>query len=88
MITLRPEHEELVDEALRTGAYAGPDDVIGRALENLRRDEQWLTANRELIQGKIEAGWAQSERGEFLTAAESRADMARRKADWLAARQG
>ena len=88
MITLRPEHEQLVDEALRTGAYSGPDEVIGRALESLRREEEWLSAHREMIGEKIEAGWAESERGEFLTAEESRADMGRRKAEWLAARQG
>jgi hypothetical protein len=62
---------------LRAVADAEPDDVI-----DLRG------ANRAFIEEKIELGWAQSERGEFLTAAESRADMARRKADWLAARQG
>ena len=42
-------------------------------------------ANREFVEETIELGWAQSERGEFLTAEESRADMARRKAAWLGA---
>ena len=68
MATLRPEHEEM----LRAVADAGAEDVI-----DLRG------ASRELVEGTIELGWAQSERGEFLTAAESRADMARRKAAWL-----
>lgn len=32
-ITLRPEHEQLISEAMQTGAYGTPDEVIGRALE-------------------------------------------------------
>ena len=68
MATRSPKHEE----GLRTGADTEPEDVI-----DLRG------ANRELVEETIEWGWAQSERGEFLTAADSRADMARRKAAWL-----
>ena len=34
-ITLRPEHEQLIAEALRSGAYQSPDEVIKRALELL-----------------------------------------------------
>ena len=57
-------------------------------MANLRREEEWMFEQREVIHEKIELGWAQSEQGQFLTAEESRADMARRKADWLASRQG
>jgi Arc/MetJ-type ribon-helix-helix transcriptional regulator len=41
-ITLRPEHERLITEAMRTGAYQNPDDVIGRALEMLHSEDEWL----------------------------------------------
>ena len=34
-ITLSPEQEEIVAEAIRSGAYSSPGQVIGRALESL-----------------------------------------------------
>ncbi len=82
-ITLRPEHEELIAKAMRTGAYRDPDDVIGRALEMLHCEDEWFHEHKEEISGKIERAFAQFERGEFFSAEESRADMARRKAAWL-----
>jgi hypothetical protein len=36
------------------------------------------------VEEKIERAFGQFERGEFLSAEESRADMERRKAEWLA----
>jgi antitoxin ParD1/3/4 len=86
-ITLRPEHEELIARAMRTGAYRDPDDVIGRALEMLHSEEQWVDEHKKEIAEKIERAFAQFERGEFFSPAESRADMARRKAAWLLERQ-
>jgi putative addiction module CopG family antidote len=51
-ITLRPEHERLIAEALRSGTYQSPDEVIKRALELLRDRDAWLAENR----AKIEEG--------------------------------
>jgi antitoxin ParD1/3/4 len=82
-ITIRPEHEKLIAEAIRTGAYQNPDDVIGRALEMLHSEEEWFHEHNGEIADKIERAFAQFERGEFFSAEESRADMARRKAAWL-----
>jgi len=87
MITLRPEHQQLIEKAMQTGAYEGPDDVIGRALVRQQLEDEWLAAHRDLIDEIIERAFGQFEMGEFLTAAESRADMEKRKAEWLAARQ-
>src|SRR2546425_1060032 len=53
-ITLRPEHEQLVAEALRSGAYQSPDEVIKRALELLHERDAWLAENR----AKIAEGYA------------------------------
>ena len=83
-ITLRPEHEQLITQALRSGAYQNPEDVIARALEILHSEAAWLLENKETIHGKIERAFEQFERGEFLTAEESRADMENRKSAWLA----
>jgi Arc/MetJ-type ribon-helix-helix transcriptional regulator len=41
-ITLRPEHEKLVAQAMQTGAYENPDEVIRRALEMLRSEDEWI----------------------------------------------
>lgn len=87
MITLRPEHEQLIAKAMQTGAYESPDDVIGSALEMLRSEDEWLQENKSLIHDKIERSFAQFENGEFFTAEESRADMEKRKAAWQADRK-
>lgn len=82
-ITLRPEHEKLITEAMRTGAYETADEVIGRALEMLHSEDEWLHDQKAEIAEKIERGFADFERGDFLTAEESHADMERRKEAWL-----
>ena len=82
-ITLRPEQETLVNQAIETGAYQNPHEVIERALEVLRSEDEWLQDHREEIAAKIDRAFEQFERGEFLSAVESRADMERRKAAWL-----
>ena len=87
-ITLRPEHQRLIAEAMRTGAYQTPDDVIDRALEMLHSEEEWLLDQKDTIEAKIERAFAQFERGEFLSAEYSRADMEKRKGQWLAEHRG
>jgi hypothetical protein len=82
-INIRPEHERLIAQALRTGAYRDPDKVIGRALEVLRSEDEWLDENKTVIGEKIERAFGQFERGEFFPEAESRIDMEKRKAAWL-----
>ena len=79
-ITLRPEHEEIVAEALRSGAYKTPDEVIGRGLELLREQEKWVAENRT----KIEAGYAAAQRGELMDGDQVRADMREKKRAWTA----
>jgi len=86
-ITLRPEHEQLIAQALQSGAYQNPDDVIARALEILHSEDAWLLENKDAIHEKIERAFSQSERGELLSAEDSRADMEKRKTDWLASQK-
>jgi antitoxin ParD1/3/4 len=82
-ITLRPEHEKSITQAIQSGAYQNPDEVIGRALEVLRGEDEWLQERKDEIAEKIERAFGQFERGEFFSADESQADMERRKAAWL-----
>ena len=79
-ITLDPEHEELIAEALRSGAYQSPDEVVRRALELLHDRDAWLAENR----AKIEEGYAAAQRGELLDAEQVRARMEQKKRAWLA----
>lgn len=83
-ITLRPEHEQLIAEALRSGAYHSPNEVIERALELLREQESWLAENR----AKIEQGYAAAQRGELTDGDQVRARLEERKRNWLAQHQG
>jgi antitoxin ParD1/3/4 len=79
-ITLQPEHERLVTEALRSGAYHSSDEVIERALELLHRRDAWLAENR----AKIDDGYAAAQRGELIDGDKVRARMAEKKRAWLA----
>ncbi len=84
-ITLRPEHERLIAEALRSGAYLSADEVIGRAFELLQEQEALLAEKR----AKIEEGYAAAQRGELIDADQVRARLQEKKRDWLAEqRQG
>ena len=65
-IQLKPEQEHRIAEALRSGAYQSPDDVIDRALEVLHERDEWLTANRQTVDAKIRTGIAELNRGEGI----------------------
>jgi Arc/MetJ-type ribon-helix-helix transcriptional regulator len=65
-IQLKPEQEHRIAEALRTGVYHSPDEVIDRALEVLHEQDEWLTANRQAIDAKIRTGIEELERGEGI----------------------
>jgi Arc/MetJ-type ribon-helix-helix transcriptional regulator len=82
-ITIRPDHEELIVRAMQNGGYRDADDVIGRALEVLRSQDEWLDENKAAVNEKIERAFEQFDRGEFFSADQSRADMEKRKAEWL-----
>jgi antitoxin ParD1/3/4 len=83
-ITLRPEHEKAIERAIQSGAYQNPDEVIGRALEVLRSEDEWLTENKDSINEKIERAISQLDRGEGVPGEELRGRLEKRKAAWLA----
>jgi Arc/MetJ-type ribon-helix-helix transcriptional regulator len=66
-IQLKPEQEQRIAEAVRSGAYQSPDDVIERALEVLHERDEWLMANREMVDTKIHRGMEELDRGEGIT---------------------
>ena len=79
-IQLKPEQEHRVAEALRSGAYQSAADVIDRALEVLRERDQWLAANRHLVEAKIRRGIEELNRGEGIPEDELDAHLERLKA--------
>ena len=82
-ITLNAEQERLIAQVMQAGGYQNADDVIARALEILRAEDGFLHEQKGAIAAKIDNALAQFERGEFLSAEESRSDMEQRKANWL-----
>ncbi len=87
-ITLNPEQERLVAQALQTGAYRDPDEVLDHALEVLRFQDEWLKGNKADITAKIDRGIAQLDRGEGIPEEALRERLAKRKAAWLAEQHG
>ena len=79
-ITLLPDQERVITQAMRTGAYQSPDEVVGRALEMLNSQEQWLQENRAAIDAKIRCGIEQLDRGEGISEDELDAHLAKPKA--------
>ncbi len=77
---LSPQQEHRVTEALRSGGYQTPDEVIDRALEVLHEQDEWLTANREYIGAKIRRGIEELDRGEGIPEDALDAELQRLKA--------
>jgi putative addiction module CopG family antidote len=65
-IQLKPEQEHRIAEAVRSGAYQSPDEVIERALEVLHERDEWLMANRHAVDAKIRRGIEELDRGEGI----------------------
>jgi antitoxin ParD1/3/4 len=79
-IILQPEHDRLIAEALRSGAYQSSEEVIKRALELLHERDAWLAESR----AKIEEGYAAAQRGELIDGDQARAQMEEKKRAWVA----
>ena len=82
-ITLQPQHEKAIMQAMESGAYQNPDEVIERALEVLRSEDEWLWENKDEINQKIVRATAQLGRGEGILGEELHTRLEKRKADWL-----
>ena len=86
-ITLRPEYEQLIEQAVQSGAYESVSQVIEEALEMLRVEDERLQDDRAALNKRIDDALERYDRGDFLTPEQSRADMERRKAAWLSSQR-
>ncbi len=85
-IELKPEQQQTIDLAIRSGAYHDPSEVLDQAFEILReqlQNEDWLTDQREVIAAKIATGFAQAERGELLDGEAAIETLRQRRAERL-----
>ena len=82
-IHLKPELEALIQKDLELGHYQSVDEFVERAVQMLHEEEALLAQDSRVIHDKIERAFGQFERGEGLTAEESRARLSEKKAAWL-----
>jgi Arc/MetJ-type ribon-helix-helix transcriptional regulator len=61
-LSLNPDAQRFIEEKVRAGQYATPEDVIHTAIARLQSDELIELDDDELI--SIEEGLAQADRGE------------------------
>jgi antitoxin ParD1/3/4 len=64
-LTLKPEHQKLIEEQLNTGYYANPDEIIAEALQLLGKREQYRRWAEE-VGKKIDIAAEQLDRGEGI----------------------
>ena len=68
-IELKPEHQQMIDLAIRSGIYHDSSEVLDQAFEIIRaqlHSEGWLAEQRAAVAAHIATGFAQAERGELL----------------------
>jgi Arc/MetJ-type ribon-helix-helix transcriptional regulator len=68
-VELKPEHQELIDRAIQSGAFRDVDDVLDQAFASIVEkvdEEDWLMRDREYVAAKLARGFEQSERGELI----------------------
>jgi Arc/MetJ-type ribon-helix-helix transcriptional regulator len=68
-IELKPEHQQVIDLAIRSGVYHDSGEVLDQALEIIRaqlHNEDWLAEQRARVAAQIATGFAQAERGELM----------------------
>lgn len=80
-ITLRPDQEQRFLDAVRAGGFQTTDDAMDTALEMLRSQNEWLLANREIIDAKIQRGIEELDRGEGIPEDELDAYLERLKTE-------
>jgi Arc/MetJ-type ribon-helix-helix transcriptional regulator len=89
-IELKPEHEQMIDLAIRSGVYHDSGEVLDQAFEIIRaqlHSEDWMAEQREAVAAHIATGFAQAERGQPMDG-EAAVEMLReRRAERLKTRE-
>jgi putative addiction module CopG family antidote len=86
-VQLSPELEALVMKDVERGPYHSVEDYLEHAVTMLHEQEEQLAVNRDQLRAAIEEGWAEAERGEFVSGDQVKRDMSAMKSKWLAERK-
>ena len=65
-ITLRDEHENVIQEALKSGRFLSESDVVAEALSEFQVHEEIRRAKFAELKAKIQVGIDQLNRGETV----------------------
>jgi antitoxin ParD1/3/4 len=88
-VELKPEQQRVIDLAIQSGGFRDPEEVIDQALEIIREQlesQEWMSAQRDDVERKIAAGFAQSERGELTDGEAALARLRKLRTERLKAR--
>lgn len=83
-INLKPEDEKLIQKRLQGGGFSDVQEVIHHALQVQDAGEAWLELHKQEVSEKIERAIDQADRGEGMSAEQSRAWLEAKKAAWRA----
>lgn len=64
-VSLTPEFADFIEDAVASGSYVSASEVVRDALRLMRLEQESETAKLALLRKAVDAGLAQSERGEF-----------------------
>jgi antitoxin ParD1/3/4 len=64
-VSLTPEFTDFIEEAVASGSCASASEVVRDALRLMRQEQESESAKLALLRKAVDAGLAQSERGEF-----------------------
>ena len=85
-IELKPEHQRMIDQAIESGAYYDPVEMLDQAIEIIRGQlhrEDWLVEQREVVAPRIAEGFAEADRGELMDSDTALEMLRQRRAERL-----
>lgn len=64
-VSLTPEFADFIEDAVASGSYVSASEVVRDALRMMRQQQEGEEAKLALLRKAVDAGLAQSQRGEF-----------------------
>jgi antitoxin ParD1/3/4 len=64
-VSLTPEFTDFIEDAVASGSYVSASEVVRDALRLMRQEQESEAAKLAMLRKAVDAGLAQSERGEF-----------------------
>jgi antitoxin ParD1/3/4 len=64
-ILLQPDVQKFVEEKVKSGQYASPEEAVNLLLTHVRQQEELSPQDIEEVRSEIDRGIREAERGEF-----------------------